>query len=449
MIKLLPEKLIELANCCHYPLYVVGGTCRDFIAGMKSEQKDYDICAPVLAEKFEETAQQCGFTVVSTYKNTGTVKLLADGIGYEFTSLRSDKYVRGQHSPEEISFTTDIEKDARRRDFKCNAIYYDIKGKKFVDPLGGIEEIKHKLISTVADPEKVFGEDGLRLMRLCRQASQLGFTPTPQCIEGAHKNCQLIRDISTERIWAELNMILLADQKYGVKYAQYNGLKLLYRIGVLQIILPELTLGDGMEQRKDFHDHDVLEHSLRCVMYADKSIRLAALLHDVGKPKCFIETGKFTQHDIVGEELAGKICDRLKVSAKQKFLAMKLTRLHMYDLNCQAKENKIRKFIIENLDILPQLLLIKQADYSACKDDLNEAPCITKWKDILLKMKKEGVPFSVSQLKVRGDELIALGLPPQKTAETLHYLLCECAINAKLNDKDRLVHIALNVCNKK
>jgi tRNA nucleotidyltransferase (CCA-adding enzyme) len=444
MINTLPEKLKTLATRCPFPLYVVGGTCRDHIAGLKSQKNDYDICAPASAENFENIAKDAGFAIASTYKNTGTVKLVADGIGYEFTCFRSDKYVRGKHNPEQIYFTDDIEKDARRRDFKCNAVYYDIKAKKFVDPLGGINEIKQKLISTVVDPDKVFGEDGLRLMRLCRQAAQLGFEPTAECLDGAKRNSQLINDISAERIWAELYMILLADKKYGVTYGQYHGLKLLQATGVLQVILPELALGDGMEQRKDFHDHDVLEHSLRCVKYADESIRLAALLHDVGKPKCFLETGKFTQHDIVGEQLAGEICDRLKVSTKQKQLAMRLTKLHMYDLNCQAKENKIRKFIVDNFAILPQLLLIKQADFSACKDNMNEAPCVTKWKNIIKKMQSEGAPFTTKQLKIRGDELIALGLPPQKTAETLHYMLEECAMNARLNQRDRLIHLAFN-----
>lgn len=443
MQAVLPEKLKSLAAALGKPLYVVGGACRDYLAGLSVACGDLDICAPIAADEVCAAAKEAGFTVSAVYKNTGTVLMSADGQDYEFTSFRTDRYVRGKHSPVEVFFTDDIAIDARRRDFKCNAVYYDIAEQKFVDPLGGTEDIKNKRITTVVDAGKVFGEDGLRLMRLCRIAAQVGFTPTEECVDGARKNCALIDDIAAERIGTELNAILTADLKYGVEGAQYEGLKLLRETGVLAWILPELALGDKMYQREDFHSHDVLEHTLRCVLYAPPQIRLAALLHDVGKPYCKLNFGKFARHEEEGAIIAENICKRLRVSSKLTARVCELVRWHMYDLSGAASENKVRKFIVNNPAIFDDLLLLKQADFSACKDDLSPAPCVVKWQGILKKMQSEGVPLTLKELKVRGDELIDAGICPDETAKTLKMLLGECAIGNVLNEKERLIKYAL------
>lgn len=443
MIEIVPAKLITLAEKLDKPLYVVGGTCRDYLAGLSSRTNDWDICAAVGAEQLCASAESVGFKITAVYKHTGTVRLSADGVNYEYTCFRTDKYVRGEHSPQAVYFTDDISLDAKRRDFKCNAVYYDVKGKVFADPLNGIEDVKRRVLDTVAPADKVFGEDGLRLMRLCRIAAQTGFEPTGECVKGAKNNAELIRDIAAERVRAELELLLAADLKYGISDGQYRGLKLMHRIGVLGIILPELTAGEGMEQREDYHAHDVLEHSLRCVKYAPPEIRLAALLHDVGKPYCKINTGKFALHEVEGEKIAEDICERLRVSKREKARVCELVRLHMYDLSCLAGENKVRKFIVRNLDVMDDLLKLKQADFSACKDDLSIAPCVKKWKDIMARMKKEGVPFTLKQLAVRGDELITAGLERENVGKALEFLLGECALDARLNDKEKLIKLAL------
>jgi tRNA nucleotidyltransferase (CCA-adding enzyme) len=280
-------------------------------------------------------------------------------------------------------------------------------------------------------------------MRLCRQSAQLGFNPTEECKDGARRNRHLIEDISVERIWAELQLILTADTRYGVQYAQYNGLKLMHDIGVLDILIPELTLGDGMAQRADYHNHDVLEHSLRCVMYAPVSIRLAALLHDVGKPKVKKDTGKYFGHEIVGAQIASGICARLHVPKHIQEQTVWLTANHMYDLDCKTKESKVRKFIVKNLPYFDDIIAIKQADYSACKDDLSPAPCVERWLNVYKTMEQEGAPFKLSQLKVRGDELIGAGIPHEYIGKTLNFLLETCALEPTLNIPQTLIKLAL------
>ena len=437
MLLSVPEKLNALAQRADFPLYVVGGAVRDALAGLPSSQ-DWDICAPVSAERFSALAQACGLVVNGVYKNTGTVNLTDGAAKMEFTSFRTDKYRRGEHAPESIEFTTDIRTDARRRDFKCNAVYYDIRAGEIVDPLGGVKDIESRTISTTRDADEVFSEDGLRLMRLARLAAQLGFTPDLPCIFGARFNAALIARISAERIFAELTLILHADEKYGIRYAHYDGLKLLEGTDVLNYILPELAAGKGMPQRADFHAHDVLEHSLRACRYSDARVRFSALLHDIGKPAAYRETGKYHGHDVYGEKIAREVLERLKAPKKLTDTVCRLTALHMYDLDGRARAGKIRAFIVKNYDVYEPLLLLKQADYSGCKDDLNVCPTITKWEDIRREMETERVPFTLKQLAVRGNELAGI-VPAPKTGEILNKLLLWCAQNGARNEKAALL----------
>lgn len=151
----IPQKLIDLAHAAPFPLYLVGGAVRDALAGLTCSQ-DWDICAPCDAERFSKLAADNGFTVNGTYKNTGTVNLSDGEHKFEFTSFRTDVYRRGEHAPEKIVFTDDIETDARRRDFKCNAVYYDLRSEKIEDPLGGVSDIENRCISTTARQMKFF-----------------------------------------------------------------------------------------------------------------------------------------------------------------------------------------------------------------------------------------------------------------------------------------------------
>ena len=439
MRAILPEKLKILAKNCPKPLYVVGGFTRDFLAQRHSPKPDVDICGCMLAEDFAVYAQNAGLTAQAVYKHTGTVKLTdGDGNDFEYACFRSDKYVRGEHTPAEIYFTEDIQLDAKRRDFTCNAIYYDITAERFVDPLDGISAIREKRLTTVDRAEKVFGEDGLRLMRLARFAGQLGFTPDEECISGARLNASMIDDIVPERIYTELMQILHADEKYGETDGHYLGLKVLEEIGVLARIMPELWLGKDMAQRADFHRYDVLEHSLRAAKYAPPEIRLAALLHDVGKPFCQLRDSNSHEHPKEGDSIAREILTRLKAPKKTVEQVCALTLWHMYDFNCQTKESKLRRFFVDHLPILKELLLIKQADYSACMDDLSEAPTVTRWKDLLARMQTEGAPMSLKELNIKGSDLIQL-VPAPTISTVLGNLLHHAVCNPKDNTKEKLL----------
>lgn len=443
MRELIPEKLHNLAKACPTSLYVVGGSVRDYFAQLTPTTHDWDICAPIPAEEFAAIAKNCDFVVKSVFKNTGTVKFSAkDGEDYEYSAFRTDEYVRGIHTPVSTCFTTDITLDAKRRDFTANAVYYDVKNDSFCDPLNGIPAIQRKQLVTVREPERVFGEDGLRLMRLARQAAQLDFFPDEACFLGAKANASLIQDISPERILTELNAILASDTKYGVKDGPYKGICLLEEIGVLAQIMPELTLGKDMTQRPDFHKYTVLEHSLRAVKYADISVRLAALLHDVGKPFCTIRDGNSYAHPVEGARIAKEILLRLKAPNKWIERIPALIQLHMYDFDCNTKENKLRRFFVENYELLDDLLLLKQADFSACADDISPAPTCVKWKSLWNKMQAEGAPLQLRDLAFSGKDALEIGIQPQRIAKTLHALLLHAAVTPADNTKEKLSALA-------
>lgn len=441
MKEFLPESLIKLASVCQHSLYIVGGSVRDYLLGDPlPPSADWDLASPMTEEELLRGAERCGFSVRSVFKATGTVKLRdGEGAEYEFTRFRSDQYVRGLHAPSGISFTEDIAVDARRRDFCANAVYYDIGRKEFADPLGGIEDIKARKLRTVAPAEKVFGEDGLRLMRLARIAAQTGFSPDEECLAGAKMHAALIRDIVPERVFAEMKLLLHADEKRKDRDAPYRGLCLLKKTGVLKEILPELAAGEGMAQRADFHDHDVLEHSLRCVRYSPPEIRFAALFHDIGKPFCFLRDGAYHAHPEEGARITREVLTRWKAPKRLVEETSLLVKWHMRDYNLQMREGKLRRELVEYYPLLDKLLALKQADFSACKDSFETAPCVIKWQNVISKMRLEGAPLSLSELAVKGDDLLAAGVSERDVGRTLRALLLLAAENGALNRREKLL----------
>jgi len=444
MKEYIPENLTKLAKLCPFPLYVVGGSVRDYLAGLPLKpDADWDISAPGSEDDLMRFAEQAGFAVKSVYKNTGTVKLKdKNGAEVEFTRFRSDKYVRGIHAPAAVEFTDDMQKDARRRDFCADAVYYDIQKETFADPLNGTEDIKKRILRTVAPADKVFGEDGLRLMRLARLSAETGFLPDEECYAGATKHAALICDIAPERIFSELSRLLLADGKQSDPEAPYRGLCVLRDTKVLKEVLPELALGEGLVQRADFHNHDVLEHSFRCVRYAPPSIRFAALLHDVGKPFCFYRDGNFHCHAEEGARIAKEILSRLKAPKKLIVDTGMLVALHMKDFNLSMRENKIRRTLAKNHALIEPLFALFQADFSACKDNLSEAPTVKKWREVLHKMQTEHAPLSQSDLAVNGNDLLKAGIPPAKIGEALKELFGFALLDGSRNEKTILLKYA-------
>jgi tRNA nucleotidyltransferase/poly(A) polymerase len=279
-------------------------------------------------------------------------------------------------------------------------------------------------------------------MRLARFAGELGFTPTEETLKGATLYAENITQIVPERIYEELKKILVSDTKnsFSDKEGHYTGLKILQKTGVLGCILPELTLGENMPQRKDFHAYDVLEHTLKTVLYADKSIRLPALFHDIGKPYAYKTHGKFASHALDGEIIARETLNRLKAPVKIIEEVCLLTALHMVDFDLKMKRNKVKLFIARYHGIFDKLLLLKQADFSACKGDLSTAPTVIKWQEIYSEMIATNTPFTLKDLRINGDDLKKAGFIGEKIKIVLEEILTECIIFPERNERQWLLN---------
>lgn len=443
MRNFLSEKLKALAEITPCSLYIVGGAVRNFLTDANLSE-DVDLCAPLSTVEFVDCLNKLNLPVVAEYKRTGTIVFSDGQRKYEFTSFRQESYLGGEHTPYKTEFIKDIKLDALRRDFKCNAIYYDVKSGQYVDPLNGIKDVKEKRLDTVKDAEQVFSNDGLRLMRLARFAGELNFEPTKQVLSACEKYADNIKDISPERILNELIKILKSNKKYAFSNPQghYVGLKILEKTRVLDRILPELTDGRGMAQRADFHKYDVLEHSLRTVLYAEESVRLSALLHDIGKPFCFLKDGYYYHHFSEGEKIAEKVLKRLKADNKTIKKVKFLVREHMVDIDCLLKESEVRKFLVKNKSHLSELLMVKQADFRAGLEQEKVCPTIIKWEKIYQKMQAEKVPFSLAELKINAKDLLDLGYEKNELNMQLRRLWNIVIENPEKNENSNLISLA-------
>lgn len=435
----MPKKLEELAKLFPQdaPLYVVGGFVRDSLLGL--EPFDIDICSKLPPRDVCSILENTNFKVLDSNLRVGTIIIKNEEFKAEFTTFRKDSYKKnsGCHSPEKIEFVENIEDDAKRRDFKVNAIYFDIKNKNLIDPLLGVEDLKNNTLSTVVEPSKVFDEDGLRLLRLVRQASEYGFEIDKTTFDTAKLLCNRLDDISPERIQVEIEKIFVADTKYpqlNLKNAHFRGICLLDDLILLSKIFPELTNLKNLAQRKDYHKYDAFLHSLKAYEFAPPNIRLSALLHDIGKKPCVEKYGNMHGHAEVGAKLAKKRLSALKYSNQKIGDICQLIEIHMFDLKGEAKISTARLFLQKNQNVVREFFELQKADSKASRGDV---PYHTlRLEKIWEEMESDGTPLSVKDLKVDGNDLIGLGIENKKRSNALKLLLKHAILDNHLRNRE-------------
>ena len=448
---LLDEKLIDLSESLSGDLYLVGGCVRDFLIN-GALSLDVDLAGTILCEDLIDRVKTLGGEKITFRKSTGSVAFSLNEIKYEYTRFRVDYYsTGGAHKPSRVEFTLDIEKDAKRRDFKCNAIYYHVKNEKFVDPLTALPDVKNRVLDTVIFPDEVFAFDGVRLLRLARFVGELGFTPTSEVLESATKRKENVLDLSKSVVFEQLIKILHADtaHPFSPKYGHYSALKTLDKTGVFDLILPDVALGRGMKQRKDYHDYDVLEHVFKTVKYADSKVRLSALLHDVGKPFAMQKDGKYKKHAEYGIEIAKKILVEFGANKRTVEEVLFSVKNHMIDINGELSKESVRKFIYHNFDKIDNLLKLKQADFSAGKDRLGKCPVVEKWENVIKEAEKLNIPKKIKELAISPRFLLLQGTKKENISEILEYLFDVVLENPALNEKDVLENMALRLIKSK
>ena len=419
------------------PLYLVGGAVRDEL--LSYPVSDVDLCGPLAPEELEK--KLCGlFAFKDVNPRIGTVKISMGKEFCEYTRFRRDSYPisSGRHTPSEVTFVETLEEDAFRRDFTVNALYKRLSDGALFDPTGGMDDLKNKVIRTTREPEKVFSEDGLRLLRLVRFAASLGFEIEEKTFAAAKKFAPLLADISPERIREEFMKILVADERYGVRGAVYRALELMRELGLYEYFLPELTEGIGVTQNSKYHKYDVYYHTLHTVAAAPPRLRLAALLHDIGKPLCARRDGNMYLHAVESAAIAENVMKRLRFSKKEIAFVKEIVRWHMFDFNGEAGENKKRLYVLREWNYLEDLVAIKNAD-SVGTGCFTENVFANRLIEIKNQMKEEGVFLSVKQLPVRGGDLARIGVEENLRAAVLGELLERQAILGAKRDKESLM----------
>ena len=414
------------------PLYAVGGCVRDEILGR--EVFDIDLTSACLQEEAEKYAKAAGMRVLLGSKRLGTVMIKGEK-SYEYTPFRVDSYPAGSgvHKPASVRFTEDIKEDARRRDFTVNALYYDILRGDTLDLLGGKADLDARLLRAVDDPRRVLGEDGLRIMRLYRFVAVLGFSAEEKTAAAAREMSGLLGDIAPERIRVELDKLLAGEHAA-------EGLRGLIGCGAMRVIMPEFCENIGVKQDPAFHMYDVDEHILRTVEYAPPRLRLAALLHDIGKGRCVREEGNMYRHAQVSAQMAEEIMTRLRYSKEQTRRTVRLVAAHMTDMRGDMRESKLRRFVAKNADIIDDLTELIIADARAACGNADREKClrIARLRD---KMQNEGVPFSVGELAINGNDVMAFGYKGEEIGKVLNELFDLCLRGEKKNERKILLDI--------
>ena len=435
-----PENIRQFASIFRdngHLLYIVGGAVRDHLLGKPNS--DYDFCTDAKPEEVISMFRK----VIPTGIKHGTVTVLFKGDSFEVTTFRTEGAYSDQRHPDSVTFVTDLAEDLSRRDFTVNAFAADCLDGRIIDLFDGMKDLKAKTIRAIGIPKERFEEDALRLMRLARFCSKLGFEPEPETMKAAAELCASISNVSQERIYDELSKILMTEKPTV-------GLRLLEDMGVLEIILPELTECRRIEQTK-VGAHDVLEHIYNTVdatahFNYSYNVRLAALLHDIAKPQTMVINTygimRFLGHDIKSAQMARDVLKRLKCSNQLTDTVCNLIENHMVKYRDNWTDGAVKRFIRrvgkENINELFELQWCDQIA-SEGKSKVEEYdPFIRRIKEL------ENQPMSVRDLAVTGDDLAAAGIPRSKVMGDILNDLLEMVIDyPTLNEKETLINQAI------
>ena len=447
----LPENLIAYSRVfatAGVRGYVVGGLVRNAILGYPAS--DIDICSALTPQEAAELFEEAGAHVVMKAPQFGTIEIHYQDLIVEHTTFRGESYPEGgEHKPSDVWFSKQLFDDAFRRDFSVNALYAELETGEIIDPTGGMADIQNRILRTTSEnPDDILSSDALRVLRLCRQGAELGLRVEENTLRAARENAEKLKDIAAERKRDELTKLLLSDVKYGRgPIAVLEGLHLMDETRALDVLIPELTLGRGMEQRPDMHRYDVLEHSLRTGAAAPPELvmRLSGLLHDVGKPKVHLETGRYLGHDRAGEPIARRVLEELKYPTHLVNEVCQIVRWHMYDIQGTAKESTLRtKFGEWGRELVKRLIVMRETDIHGTGTD--DEYVAERWRALYLDMERRNTPFSVTELAITGEDVMAITglMPSPRVGQVLDELWRRCLIKPEENTRERLSRILEN-----
>lgn len=439
----IPKYLLSLSDFFKrhgFSLYVVGGYVRNKLLSLP--YADIDVATNATPQQVEQICRSSPYQIVPIAAELGTVQIHFTFQDKKFilecTTFRKDEYANdGHHRPSAVKFSKDIRDDAFRRDFTINALYADLHTGEVLDPTGGINDLAHGIIRTTStNPDFILQDDGLRILRLIRFAAELSFQIDPETYASAKKNAPLLENIANERIWKEFCLILMSDTRYPKTQHSFppshqRALEMLTEIGALQYIIPELLEGKGIRQNPKYHAFDVFTHNIRTcgVSRPIMSVRLASLLHDIAKPRCWIENKTMYRHELIGAQMSIQILKRLTCERNLMKLVSTLIQHHMLDLDQKTKKRTLRKhFAIMGLEVAQKLVYLREADFLGSGRQSPPIQSALKFQEVIDQMITDHVPLSVNEIKINGSEIAHIigEKPSPRIGKIKHALWMHC-----------------------
>ena len=391
-------QIISILEKAGFEAFLAGGCVRDKLRGVLP--KDYDIATSAKPEQVQKLFPK----TVPVGVSFGVILVIEDEAPFEVATFRAEGEYRDGRHPDKVTFTN-VEADAKRRDFTVNGLYWDAKGQKVLDFVDGQNDIQRKIIRTIGNAEDRFLEDHLRMLRAVRFAVQLGFTIEAETLTAIKKHSALIKKVSQERIRDELSKTLTSPEPA-------RGIRMMDELGLLIHILPEMEILKGCEQPSEYHpEGDVWIHTL---MLLDKlssppiELAMGALLHDIAKPATFVRAAdriRFHGHDKIGAEMSQVICKRLTFSNSHTELICSLVNEHLRFKDAfQMRVSTLKRFL--SLDRFDLHLELHRIDCLSSHGALEAYHfCVAKYEEF------KKLPPPPMKL-VTGEDLIKLGHKP-------------------------------------
>lgn len=434
----LPDKvrwIIAQLETAGYEAYAVGGCVRDSLLGR--EPSDWDVTTSAKPQQVKALFHH----TIDTGIQHGTVTVMLGHEGFEVTTYRIDGEYEDSRHPKEVVFTANLIEDLKRRDFTINAFAYNERS-GIVDAFDGMGDLDKGIIRCVGNASERFGEDALRMLRAVRFSAQLGFTIAEDTRSAIRELVPNLQNISAERIQVELVKLLLSDHPDYMRDA--------YSLGITGIVLPELDTAFATAQHNPHHQYTVGEHLMQTLLHirADRSLRIAALLHDIGKPsvRTTDEEGidHFHGHVEVSEQMAVDILKRLKFDNDTIDHVRKYVRYH--DYKPEPDVRSVRRAINKTgAEYFGQIMEIRRADTLAQSSYQREEKLarIDEIERLYAEIMEKNQCVSLKTMEITGNDLIALGVPRGKQiGEILNRLLDEVLQNPQNNVHEYLVEKA-------
>lgn len=440
-------EIIRKLNEAGYEAYLVGGCVRDMLMGVKPH--DWDICTSATPEETKEVMKNNNIYTFDSGIKHGTITAVLNKENYEITTYRTESEYSDGRRPDKVEFVRNIHEDLKRRDFTINAMAYNPLTDELIDDFCGYCDLNNKVIRAVGNPAERFDEDSLRILRALRFAIKYQFRIDDETSLCMHRQRGLLVNISKERITDEIRKMLTCGNSVKNYFIEYKD--------IIGTIMPDMIVCFNFNQNNKYHKHDVYEHIVNVVDNCKSNkfeIKLAALLHDIGKPKAYNEDmdgwGHFYGHPLISHEISqGILLNDFRVPNETLERVLELVKYHNMEV-ASTKASVKRALNKHGADFMYDWFILKQADMDDhIYPDKNKHYMldINKISSLMQQILDEQSCFSLKDLAINGKDVMnCLGVKPGKHIGIILNTLLEEVIDEKIyNDANVLTSRAIEI----